>query len=220
MRSMCVPVSKLSSSRKRSLAAYLVRTRLATSRWRKAVLVRSALSTTSSSWPRSGFTNTVACRRSGDIRTSVTLTRCDCNVSSWTSPRASTSLSTWRTCSPTRSSRTLRPSGVSVWRISCFRYAALERARPFLDLEHLEIVARLDVVGVGQQHAAFEARRDLGDVVLEAAERRDRRLRDDHVLARQSGVKALANIAFQHQQAGRLVALAGREHFLNLGAAD
>ena len=38
---------------------------------------RSAFSTASSSWPSSGFTNTVAWRRSGDMRTSVMLTRCD-----------------------------------------------------------------------------------------------------------------------------------------------
>ena len=41
---------------------------------------RSAFSTASSSWPSSGFTNTVAWRRSGDMRTSVTLTRWFCSV--------------------------------------------------------------------------------------------------------------------------------------------
>ena len=44
------------------------------------MFLRSAFSTASSSSPSSGFTNTVAWRRSGDMRTSVTLTRCDCSV--------------------------------------------------------------------------------------------------------------------------------------------
>src|SRR5688572_25957609 len=116
--SMWLPWSKLSSARNFNLAAYFVRTRPATSRWRKAVWVRSALRTTSTSWPSRGMMKAVAWRRSGDMRTSVTLTRWLCSVSSWTSPRARISLSTWRTCSPTRSTRTERPSGVSTLRIS------------------------------------------------------------------------------------------------------
>ena len=50
----------------------------------------------------------------------------------------------------------------------------------FLDFEHLEAVARLDVVGVGQHDAAFEAGADLVmldelslDDMREAARRRD-----------------------------------------------
>src|SRR5579884_2152756 len=116
-RSMWLLSSKLSSGINLSLAAYFMRTRWATSRWRKAVFWRSAFSTASSSSPSSGFTNTVAWRRSGDMRTSVMLTRCVCSTSSWTSPRWRSSLSTWRTCSPTRSRRTERPSGVSLRRI-------------------------------------------------------------------------------------------------------
>ena len=45
-------------------------------------------------------------------------------------------------------------------------------------------------------------------------------LRDDDVLAGEAGVQALADDAFEHQQTGRLVVLARREHFLDLGAAD
>src|SRR4051794_41754681 len=131
------------------------------------------------------------------------LTRCDCSVSSCTSPRASNSLSTWRTCSPTRSRRTERPSGVSVRRM-------LQRPRALLDLEHFEIITRLDVVGVGQHHAAFETGGDFGDVVLEAPERADRRCRHDDVLAREARVKALANDALQDEQPGGLVLLARR----------
>src|SRR5439155_7397483 len=65
--SMWLLSSKLSSAMNLSLAAYFVRTRPATSRWRKAVFWRSAFSTASSSWPSSGFTKTVAWRRSGDM---------------------------------------------------------------------------------------------------------------------------------------------------------
>ena len=67
------------------------------------------------------MTKAVAWRRSGDIRTSVTETRWLASVSSWTSPRIKMSDSAWRTCSPTRSSRTERPSGVSTLRISLSR---------------------------------------------------------------------------------------------------
>ena len=116
--------------------------------------------------------------------------------------------STWRTCSPTRSRRTERPSGVSTLRIGCTAKSHPEQltaSGALLDLEHFEIVARLDVVGVGQEHAAFEAGADLGDVVLEAAQRGDRRLGDDDVLAGEAGVEALADDAFEDQQAGGLV---------------
>ena len=80
--------------------------------------MRSAFSTASSSLPSKGFMNTVAWRKSGDMRTSVIVTGCLASVSSCTSPRARMSLSVWRTCSPTRSRRTERVSGVSVGRIS------------------------------------------------------------------------------------------------------
>src|SRR3546814_365226 len=83
--------------------------------WRYAVLVRSALSTDSSSLTSKGFTNTVACLRSGDMRTSVMLTGCVASRSSCTSPRARISLSRWRTCSPTRSTRTDGPLSFSAF---------------------------------------------------------------------------------------------------------
>src|SRR5436305_5155901 len=153
------------------------------------------------------------------MRTSVMLTRWLCSVSSCTSPRWSNSLSTWRTCSPMRSRRTDRPSGVSMRRISfppsplCGRGKSSEaakgegpqlarstrapslqtslprgerglsskRPRALLDLEHLEHVAGLDVVSVGEHHAAFEAGAHFGDVVLEPPQRRDRRRGNDDV---------------------------------------
>ena len=111
------PRRSLSSARNFSLAAYLVRTTCATSRWRYAVLVRNAFSTSASSRPSSGFTNTVAWRRSGDIRTSVTETMCLASVSSCTSPRCRMADKACRTCSPTRSVRT-DLSGVSLFIVS------------------------------------------------------------------------------------------------------
>src|SRR3546814_3973390 len=61
---------------------------------------------------------TVAWRRSGDMRTSVTLIAWAPSTSSCTSPRMRTSERTWRTCSPTRSTRTEGPSVALVWGIS------------------------------------------------------------------------------------------------------
>src|SRR4051794_39987517 len=147
------------------------------------------------------------------MRTSVMLTRCDCSVSSCTSPRWRSSLRMWRTCSPTRSRRTERPSGVSVRRM-------LQRPRALLDLEDFEIVAGLNVVGVREHHAAFKAGGDFGHVVLETSQRADRRRRDNDILARQARVETLANDAFEDEQAGSLVLLARGEDLLDASAAD
>ena len=59
------------------------------------------------------------------------------------------------------------------------------------------MVTRLDVVGIGQKHAALHARVDLFHIVLEAAKRGDCRLRHDDVVAREAGMEALANDAFE-----------------------
>src|SRR5690242_20076899 len=91
----------------------------------------------------------------------------------------------------------------------------LESPRALLDLEHLEAVARLDVVGVGQKHAALEARSDFRHIVLETPQRADGRLGDDDVVAGEAGVEALADDAFENEQAGGLVLLARREDFLD-----
>src|SRR3954453_1571501 len=97
---------------------------------------------------------------------------------------------------------------------------SLKRPRALLDLEYLEHVARFDVVGVGQHHAALEARDDFRHIVLESPQRADRSRRDDDVLAGEAGVEALADDAFEHEQACGLVALARGEHFLDPSAAD
>src|SRR5881394_1634732 len=101
-----------------------------------------------------------------------------------------------------------------------FAGTTLESSSPLLDLEHLEHVAGLDVVGVGKHHAAFEAGAHFGDVVLEAPKRADRRLRDNHVLAREARVEALADDAFGDEQARGLVLLARGEDLADFGAAD
>src|SRR3546814_2863677 len=62
------------------------------------------------------------------------------------------------------------------------------------------MVARLDVVGVRQHDAAFQARAHFGYIVLETAQRGDGRRRDDDVLAREARVEPLADDAFEHQQ--------------------
>jgi len=46
------------------------------------------------------------------------------------------------------------------------------------------------------------------------------RRRNDDVLAGETGVEALADVAFEDEQTSRLVLLAGREDFLDLGAAE
>src|SRR5690242_5363407 len=109
---------------------------------------------------------TVAWRRSGDMRTSFTETLWLARTSSWISPRIRSSLRMCRTCSPTRSRRTERPSGVS------FRFIRSQRAGAQLDLIGLEEVARLDVRRAFEGNAAFMAGEHLVDVVLEPPERR------------------------------------------------
>src|SRR3546814_18670976 len=82
------------------------------------------------------------------------------------------------------------------------------------------MVARLDVVGVRQHDAAFQARAHFGDIVLETAQRGAGRRRDDDVLAREARVAHLADDACEHQQARGLVTLAGWEGHIYLGPAD
>src|SRR3546814_16840825 len=91
--------------------------------------------------------------------------------------------------------------------------------RPFaqFDLEDFEMVARLDVVRIRQPDTALQARAHFGDIVLEAAERGDRRRRDDDVLTSETRVEALADRTFQHPQARPLPPLASRARLLHPG---
>src|SRR3546814_7771152 len=77
---------------------------------------------------------------------------------------------------------------------------ASERAFAQLDFEDFEVVARLDVVRIGQHDTALQTRAHFGDVVLEAAQRRDRRCRDDDVLARETRVEPLADRALERSE--------------------
>src|SRR3546814_11060975 len=74
--------------------------------------------------------------------------------------------------------------------------------RPFaqFDLEDFEMVARLDVVRIRQHDTALQARAHFGDIVIEAAERGDRRRRDDDVLTRERRGEALEGRTYEHQQ--------------------
>src|SRR3546814_224336 len=101
------------------------------------------------------------------------------------------------------------------------RWVTLQGPLAFLDFERFEEIARLDVGEVlGEGHAAFEPGPNLGDVVLEPAQRRDLALIDDDILARDARLQRLAEHALGHQQPGRLAVLAGREHLADFGAAD
>src|SRR3546814_2976267 len=85
------------------------------------------------------------------MRTSVTDTIWLASVSSCTSPRVNMSDRAWRTCSPTRSRRTDRPSSSWLWRIAPIHHSVVtpakagmpisKRPRAFLDLERLDHVA-------------------------------------------------------------------------------
>src|SRR3546814_4024165 len=82
--------------------------------------------------------------------------------------------------------RTAYEVRISDWSSDVCSSDLLQRPFAQLDLEHLQMVARLDVVGVRQHDAAFQARAHFGDIVLETAQRGDGRRRDDDVLAREA----------------------------------
>src|SRR5687768_6728878 len=97
----------------------------------------------------------------------------------------------------------------------------LEGPLAFLDLERLKEVARLDVGEVlAERHAAFEPGTNLGDIVLETAQRCDLAIVDDDVVARDAGLQSLAEHALSNEQARRLAVLARRENLADLGAAN
>src|SRR3546814_19507875 len=86
----------------------------------------------------------------------------------------------WRTCCPTRSRRTDRPSSSWLWRIAPIHHSAVtpakagmpisKRPRAFLDLERLDHVAVLDVVRDLKPDAAFQTGAPFVDVLLEATQ--------------------------------------------------
>src|SRR4051794_37141598 len=113
---------------------------------------------------------------------------------------------------------------------------ALERLLDLTGLEELQDVALLDV-GVALEHdAALLALVDLGDVVLEAAQRADPAGPDDRAVADQAGLGTASDLAVGDLTAGdradarrlegrldlglaeRLLDLLGLEHSLHRGA--
>src|SRR5581483_7736855 len=93
---------------------------------------------------------------------------------------------------------------------------ALDLAR----LEHLEHVADLDVVEVGEVEAALEALLHLPRVVLEALQRVDRRRVDDRAVADDAHVRAAANDAACHHAARDRPDARGAEGLADLGLPD
>src|ERR1041385_9050347 len=112
--------------------------------------------------------NTLACDMSGDPSTEVSVSMP--TRGSRSSSRISSDSSRWIR-SPSR------------WGRPWPRFTALQRPRDLDGLEHLELVAFLDVREVLQRHAALESRLHLAHVVLEALERIDVAGVDDHVVA-------------------------------------
>src|SRR5688500_10705696 len=147
---------------------------------------------------------------------------------SWPTPRVSSRLSSCRIWSPTRSGRnvaicnskfkiqnaqggterptvTCAPCLLSEFCISHFESSAPLRSNGHaLHRKHLDDVADLEVVVVGEADAAFEAGLDLADVVLEAAQRPDLPLVHDDVVAEQACVRVAGpcDAAVGHHAAG------------------
>src|SRR3546814_17354934 len=113
--------------------------------------------------------------------TSVTDTIWLASVSSCTSPRVNMSDRAWRTCSPTRSRRTDRPSSSWLWRLAPIHHSVVslanaglpisKRRRAVLDLERIHHVADLDVVRVVTPGDTFRTRAAVFSVLLDAPPR-------------------------------------------------
>ena len=125
-----------------------------------------------------------------------------------TSPRNRACASTWRNCSPTFNCRCEGPE----WR--------LERAGNFLDLERFDHIAFANIVIVFDGHAALKAVADFADIVLEAPERPELTLIDDHVIAQQTASGIAADDAIHDTATGNLADLGDRENLADLGMAD
>src|SRR3954462_2827544 len=124
------------------------------------------------------------------------------------------------TASADQSRRASRIARASLYLTVRYVRTLSERPLALFDLIGLDEIAGLDVGGVLEGDAAFEAGADFGDVVLEAPEGCDRPVVDDHVVAHDPGLQCLADIAFGDEQARRLAVLARREDLADLGAAD
>src|SRR5690349_16582600 len=92
-----------------------------------------------------------------------------------------------------------------IWSAIRARRAVLtsgERARDLDHLEHLELVADLDIVEVPDRKTAFESGFDLAHVVLEALERIELARMHDDTAADDANRGAAADQPFGHHAAG------------------
>src|SRR5215467_16018669 len=117
-----------------------------------------------------------------------------------------------------------------VWRIGgsilpnslfAIRYSpsSLQRALDGFDFEGFDDVALLQVLVVGEGHAAFLAALHLAHLVLEALERGEFAFVDDHVVADEAHLGAAAHHALGHAAARDLADLGDREDLQDLGIA-
>ena len=93
---------------------------------------------------------------------------------------------------------------------------ALQRGLNFLDIEAFDHVADLHVFVVLERHAALEAVLDFADFVLEAAQRLQRALVDDHVVAQQADLGATLDHAVRDHAAGDVAGLGDAEDLAHL----
>src|SRR3546814_7535180 len=136
----------------------------------------------------------------------------------------------WRTCSPTRSRRTDRPSSSWLWRIAPIHHSVVtpakagmpisKRPRAFLDLERLDHVADLDVVRVLKPDAAFQTGAHLVDVIIDAPQRSTLPGVDYDIVPYDARLEVAPDLAFLHPHASRLAMLSGLSDVTHSGTAD
>ncbi|KAK0361028.1 hypothetical protein LTR94_024951, partial [Friedmanniomyces endolithicus] len=128
-RSMWLAASKLSSCLKRRSGVNFMSS-LGPSRPRRNFAWAFKALMISLSWPEvaaastpapSGSTKQVACFKSGERRTSVTVMETPAKASSWISSSRRMSTRAWRMSSPARSWRWLGPTGPEALRVCCLR---------------------------------------------------------------------------------------------------
>src|SRR3989442_4814165 len=119
-------------------------------------------------------------------------------------------------CTSSESSRWIRSPSFCGRPLERFTKGLLQTSRNLQDLEHLELVAFLEIREVLQRHAALEARLDLAHVVLEALERVDLAGMDDDVVAQHADLRIALDQALLHVAAGDGADLGDAEHLLHL----
>src|SRR5690606_852476 len=88
------------------------------------------------------------------------------------------------------------------------------------DLVDLDQIAFLDVVVVGEAETALEALRDLPDVVLEATQRVDAAVVDDHAVPQEAGTGSTLDHAFRDVATGHASCTRDPENGPHLGRAE